>query len=99
MRGAYEVAKPPVIQFVHLSPSQAPHVSNKSAGQAGGKSAFRSVELDQPKPLGLALNIHHIGAAALRVYRIGPDLHHFPALLQIGGVVVGVADFVVVAVC
>lgn len=95
---AQMVAQSPIIELVHLSPSQAPHFLNKSAGQTGGKSAFRSVELGQPKPLSLALDAHHVGAATLRVYRIGPGLHHFPALLQVGGVVVGVADFVVVAV-
>lgn len=42
----------------------------------------------------LALDAHHVGARAKRVYRIGPRLHHVPALLQVGGVVVGVADFV-----
>jgi predicted DNA-binding ribbon-helix-helix protein len=42
------------------------------------------------------LSVSYVSTRALGVYRISPGLHHFPALLQVGGVVVGVAYFVVV---
>ena len=41
---------------------------------------------------------HHVGAVAQCVNRVGPSLHHFPALLDISGVVVGAAYFVAVTV-
>src|SRR5690554_1716177 len=79
-----------------ICPPRAPR-SNRSAGQAGGKPAFLPVGIGQPKPSRLALDAHHVGASTERINRISPGLHHFPALLQIGGVVVGVAYLVVIA--
>src|SRR5690554_6467185 len=48
-------------------------------------------------PLSLLPDGHHVGTSAKRINGISPGLHHFPALLQIGGVVVGVAYLVVIA--
>lgn len=59
---------------------------------------FREFSGNRGNRSGLALYVHHVGTRAECVDRVCPGLHHFPALLQVGGMVVGVAYFVGVTV-